>query len=76
MCVRDVLEYCLNITKDTDIKITDSCNEEICYAHCKDIPPYLLTEEIRYFNIRLFRGVDNDEYLIEITLENAIDDMF
>ena len=76
MSVRDVISGCLNVTEDDEIRITDSTNEEILYGHIKDIPPYLINEEVRYFRIRSFRGVDRDEILMEITLENALNDIF
>ena len=76
MSVRDIISGCLNVTEDDDIRITDSTNEEILYGYIKDIPPYLINEEVRYFNIRLFRGMDRDEYLMEITLDNALNDIF
>lgn len=76
MSVIDVISGCLNVTADVNIRITDSTNVEILYGYIKDIPPCLLNEEVRYFNIRSFRGVDRDENLMEITLENAFNDIF
>ena len=76
MSVRDIISGCLNVTEDDDIRITDSTDEEIFYGYIKDTPPYLINEEVRYFKIRSFRGVDRDEILMEITLENAFNDIF
>lgn len=80
MYIRDIVSHCLHATIDTQICVNDNTDQEVYAGTILNMPACLFDEEVRYFFIKLFRDVDKDEYVIEITLENpmkyVLDNMF
>lgn len=72
LLVKDLIGHCLQIDIDSQIYINDNKDGEVFSGKILDIPTCLFDEEIRYFSIKMYRGIDKDEYVLEITLENPM----